>query len=295
MGIDLANSPCSWGVDYADHPDNPRWSLVFDEIAGAGFEHAELGPVGFVPLSGTALNAAFEERGLTCVAGFIFEPLHEPAAETAVLERVTRTLDALVAVGANRLVTIDHLDESRTATAGNPDTAPRLDASRFAHMIGLIDRIADMALEVGITPVIHQHAGTFIEFEDELVAVLDRLDAERVGLCIDTGHMSYAGIDPIDFFSDHADRARYFHFKDVDPVVHERVVAEGIPFLEAIRQNVFTPVGRGVVDWTGLAEVVHADGYDGAATIEQDVDPTQPVDPRCSAVESLTFLRSTGF
>jgi len=282
-------------VDYADHPDNPPWSRVFDEIAQAGYRHAELGPVGFIPLTGSALSAFFDERGLRCTAGFIFEPLHEPAAEHEVLEQVRRTLDALVAVGASWLVTIDHLDEQRVATAGNSQRAVRLDRARFDHMVGLIDRIADLALDRGITPVLHQHVGTFIEFEDELTGLLDRLDPGRVGLCIDTGHMSYAGIDPIDFFARHTDRPRYLHFKDVDPVVHERVVSQGVPFLEAVRQNVFTPLGQGIVDWRTLAAVVESSGYDGAATIEQDIDPTQPVDPLQSAVESLAFLRSVGF
>lgn len=295
MTIDLANSPCSWGVDYADHPDNPPWSRVFDEIASAGYAHAEMGPVGFVPLTGSDLRTFFDDRGLRCVAGFIFEPLHEPTAEAAVLEQVRRTLDSLAAVGARWLVTIDHLDEQRTVTAGNAEAAVRLDPVRFEHMVGLIDRIADMALERGVVPVIHQHVGTFIEFADEIDGLLERLEPERVGVCVDTGHMSYAGIDPVEFFTSHGDRARYLHFKDVDASVLERVVAEGAPFLEAVRQNVFTPVGRGMVDWERLANEVQSTGYDGAATVEQDIDPTMPVDPKRSAVESLEFLRSVGF
>ena len=102
------------------------------------------------------------------------------------------------------------------ATAGRSDLGERLDPARFRHMVDLIDRIADLALAQGITPVIHQHAGCYIEFEDEIERVMAALDPERVGLCIDTGHMAYAGIDPVAFYERHAPRVKYFHFKDID-------------------------------------------------------------------------------
>ena len=31
--INIANAPCSWGVDYADDPNNPNWKDVFEEIS----------------------------------------------------------------------------------------------------------------------------------------------------------------------------------------------------------------------------------------------------------------------
>ena len=46
MAFEIANSPCSWGVDYADSPDNPDPKKVFREIAEAGYEFSELGPYG---------------------------------------------------------------------------------------------------------------------------------------------------------------------------------------------------------------------------------------------------------
>ena len=40
--IKLATAPVSWGVDHMGRPDPPPWSIVFDQIAEAGFRYTEL-------------------------------------------------------------------------------------------------------------------------------------------------------------------------------------------------------------------------------------------------------------
>lgn len=295
MSIALANAPVSWGVDYPDDPGNPPWPKVMDEIAAAGYRDTELGPYGYYPTNPNVLRGEFERRGLKVVAGFVFQPLHDPAQADAVLDVATRTVKLLAAVGGTRLVTIDHISDERMRTAGRPADAVRLDEIRFGQMIDLIHRIADIALAHGITPVVHQHAGCFIEYEDEIEAVIRAADPARVGLCVDTGHLSYAGIDALRFYEAHADRVKHFHFKDIDPAIHSRVVSEKIGFLDAVAQKVFCPMGKGVVDWPGLAEATTRRNYVGAATVEQDMDPAVSLAPLEDAKASLAYLRSVGF
>ncbi|WP_164923813.1 TIM barrel protein [Sinorhizobium fredii] len=295
MHVKLANAPVSWGVDYADDAKNPPWPKIMDEIAEAGYSYTELGPYGFYPTEPKRLASEFQSRGLTVEAGFVFQILHDPAKTDTVLDNAARTVQLLSAVGGRYLVTIDHISEERMATAGRRDLAKKLSESQFEHMIGLIDRIADIALAAGVKPVVHQHAGCYIEFEDEIEGVLQRLDPERVGICIDTGHMAYAGIDPVAFYERHAKRVQYFHFKDIDPEVHKRVLAEKVPFLAAVEQKIFCPMGVGVVDWEKLAKAFKTYGYDGAANIEQDIDPTISFDPLGDARKSLAYLKSAGF
>lgn len=295
MQVRLANAPVSWGVDYAGDPNNPPWQKVMDEISQAGYSSTELGPYGFYPTDPEELSNEFKRRSLKVEAGFVFQILHDPAKTEVVLENAKKTVELLAAVGGKYLVTIDHISEARMATAGRRDLAQKLSASQYQHMISIIDRIADIALASGVKPVIHQHAGCYIEFEDEIEGVLEKLDPERVGICIDTGHMAYAGIDPVAFYERHAKRVQYFHFKDIDRNVHERVLAEKIPFLAAIEQKIFCPMGAGVVDWKRLAGAFKAHGYDGAANIEQDIDPTISFDPLGDARKSLAYLKSVGF
>lgn len=295
MQMRIANAPVSWGVDYANDPRNLPWAWVMDEISLAGYRYTELGPYGYYPTDSDVLRSEFDKRDLTVVAGFVFQPLHDPEKKSSVLEAARQTIDLLAAVGGRYLVTIDHISNERMARAGRRDLCTRLDARRYAYLIDLVDRIADLALAKDVTPVIHQHAGCFIEFEDELEDILVRLEPSRVGICIDTGHMTYAGIDPVAFYKRHVDRVKYFHFKDINPTVHAKVLSDGVPFLKAVQQNVFCPVGNGVVDWKSLAAALKERQYDGAAAVEQDIDPTVSIRPIDDARASLSFLKSVGF
>ena len=294
MPVRIANAPVSWGVDYPDHPDNPPWERVMREIAQAGYRHTELGPYGYYPTDPARLRAAFDAHGLCVGGGFVFEPLHDPAEGDRVLAAARRTIDLLAAVGGTCLVTIDHISPDRMATAGRSGDAERLDAIRFRHMTELIERIADAALEKGITPVLHQHVGCYIEFADEVDAVLAALDPAKVAICVDTGHMAYAGIDPVVFLQNHAARVRYLHFKDIDAAVHARALDRRMGFLDAVSAKVFCPLGRGVVDWPSLASTLEQIGFDGQATVEQDIDPATSFDPLADARTSLAFLKSLG-
>ncbi len=53
-----------------------------------------------------------------------------------------------------------------------------------------------------------------IEFADELQRVVDDIPADLAGLCLDTGHMAYSGMDPAVTLRKYWDRVDYIHFKD---------------------------------------------------------------------------------
>lgn len=295
MALNLANAPVSWGVDYADDPRNPPWPEVMDQIGEAGYRYTELGPYGYYPTDPSILKDEFAGRRLQVVAGFLFQPLNIHGTADKVLEAAIQTIDLLSEIGGKYLVVIDHICEPRVSTAGRSDLAERLDSTRFAAMITLIGRISEYARKKDVLPVVHQHAGCFIEFEDEIEGILDAIPDSELGLCIDTGHMAYAGIDPVAFYRRHAARVKYFHFKDINPAVHHRILADGVPFLEAVSQNVFCPLGQGVVDFRALRLALEETGFSGFATIEQDIDSTASFQPLEDAKRSLAFLRTAGF
>lgn len=294
MHVRIANAPVSWGVDYAGDPDSPPYERVLDEIAAAGFRHIELGPVGYLPEDPEQLAAELAARGLTPVGTFIFDFLHDPAQRervTAVAERACRLV---AASGGSHLVIIDHLAPQRMRVAGRAEEREQLDDRGFAQLIDGIQTVAALAARHAVRPVLHPHAGTYIEYRDEIERVLDALDGAQIGLCIDTGHSAFAGIDPVALYRDHADRTEYFHFKDIDGAVLERVLDQGLDFESAVTAGVFCPLGRGVVDFPALRAALEQHGFDGIATIEQDVDPTLPADPVRDARASLDYLREVG-
>jgi len=295
MTIRIANGPVSWGVYYGGDPTNIPWPRYLDEVAAAGFRHTELGPVGYLPEDQAELRDELARRDLTLVGGFIFEALHDPREHDANVALAHRTCRVLAGQGARHYVIIDNLPEARAKTAGRSEAAPRLAPGPWKAFMATIAALARIARDdYGLVPVVHPHVGGYLEFADEVDAALNDLPADLVGLCLDTGHLAYAGVDPIALYERVAPRVRYLHFKNIDREAHRQALAEKLDLFSAIPRGVFCPLGQGVVDFTRLKASLDAHGYDGFACIEQDSDPRAGARPAEDAAASLGYLRSIG-
>ena len=93
--ITITCAPCCWGVDDVKNPHLPPWERVLDEAAAAGFGGLELGPYGYMPLDVDRVGAALDARGLSIVAGTIFDDLVSPANRENLL-RQTDEICALI-------------------------------------------------------------------------------------------------------------------------------------------------------------------------------------------------------
>jgi inosose dehydratase len=261
--ITLATGPVTWGVDFADAPGNPPWTLVLDEIAASGLSALELGPVGYLPEDPDALRAALGARGLTAVGSFVFDDFHDVGCARHVVAAARRACRAIAAAGGALLVIIDRPGTVRAATAGRSLDAQRLEGRDWAAMVDAIHRTAAIAEDHGLRPAFHPHAGSYVEFEDEIERLLDDTD---VGLCLDTGHAEYAGIEADRALVAYGPRLAHVHLKDVRADVRDRA----LDFWSAIAAGVFCPLGAGTVDLRAVLGALDAVGYSGFATIEQD-------------------------
>jgi inosose dehydratase len=266
----LATGPVTWGVDFADGPGNPPWQLVLDEIAASPLDALELGPVGYLPEDPGMLREALGSRSLQAVGSFVFDDLHDPAELERVLAATERVCRLIAAAGGEVLVIIDRPSPERAATAGRADAAPRLETAAWERMLATIGQLAGIAGAAGLRSAVHPHVGGYIEFEDEI----ERLAAESAfDLCLDTGHLAYAGVDPAAALEAYRERLVHVHLKDVDRAVLGRVRSLGLGFWTAIEEGVFCPLGEGIVDLAAVARSLQRIGYEGFATIEQDRVP----------------------
>lgn len=296
MTIRIGNAPCSWGVEFADDPRNPSWQRVLDECRSAGYDGIELGPIGFMPEDPAVLGPALQERGLTLIGGVVFRPFHDPAKWEDVKDAAVRTCRALSAHGARHLVLIDSISPRRAPTAGRPGEACQMDEAEWRGFAARFRDIARMGSEeYGLTVSIHPHAAGFIDFEPEIERLLADIDPALLKICLDTGHSHYAGFDPVAFLKRHMARVAYVHFKDIDPAVKAKVVANRTGFYDACAQGIFCNLGTGVTDFTAVRELLLGAGYEGWCTVEQDCDPAGPTSPVDDARANRSYLSSIGF
>lgn len=268
--IKYATGPVTWGVDFADHPGNPPWREVLDEISASGVGALELGPVGYLPEDPATLRAELDSRDLTAVGSFVFEDLHDPGQAAAIRVTATRACRAIAAAGGSVLVIIDRPGEERSATAGQSERARRLDRGAWEAMLGTTRSVAAIAEDHGLRAVFHPHAGGYVEFEDEIERLLETTSLQ---LCLDTGHLAYAGVSAEVALVKYGSRLGHLHLKDIRGDILERVHAEQLSFWEALEAGIFCPLGDGVVDLPACLAVVKSISYSGFATIEQDRVP----------------------
>ncbi len=300
-------APCCWGVDDVSNPHLPAWEKVLDEAAAAGFGGLELGPYGYMPLDDKRVSAALEKRRLSIVAGTIFDDLVS-ADNHYNLIRQTREICGLITklnkprrhkgqrYNAPYLTVMDWGHDERDFAAGHSDRAPRLSDADWAQMMTNIRAIATIARdEFGVRATIHPHAGGYIEFADELARLVANIDADTAGLCLDTGHMAYSGMDPVKTLDTYWDRVDYIHFKDIDPVIYDQIMGQKIRFFDACAAGVMCPIGKGSIDYSAIRALLTAKGYSGYITIEQERDPRNTGSILDDLSASRSFLKQTGF
>ncbi len=307
MRISVTTAPCCWGVDDVRNPNRPSWERVFDEVAAARYQGLELGPYGYVPLDLGRVSAALSSRNLSIVAGTIFDDLASPANRDNLL-RQTDEICALVSAlpkvapfegqrfPTPYLTVMDWGHDERDYAAGHSDRAPRLSDAAWAGMMENIKTIADLARSrYGVRAVIHPHAGGYIEFSDEIERVALDIPSETAGLCLDTGHIWYAGMDPVDTLENYANRLDYIHFKDIEREKFDEVMGRRIRFFEACGEGVMCPIGRGCIDYPAIRALLSRIGYAGFVTVEQERDPLNAGGSLADVKASRDYLASVGF
>lgn len=301
----IANAPCSWGVDDPENPFLPPWQKVLTEAREAGYSSIELGPWRYLPTDPQELTRALACHQLSLVAGTLFDDLVSESNFGKMVELTHLICANLQKVPVSQaegpsappyLVIIDFGDAERARCAGQSERAKRLPEADWQRMVQHIRELSHIAWQqYGVRAVIHPHAGGFIEFGDEIDRIAREIPAEEAGLCLDTGHLYYTGLDPVKWLRNYADRIDYLHFKDVNKAVYQAAIAQQQDFFSACAAGVMCPLGSGDIDYPAVLALLQDVNWRGWITIEQERDPRDVAGSLKDVTASLNYLRSVGF
>lgn len=306
MTMNICGAPCCWGVDDVKNPYLPKWQTVLKEASLAGYRAIELGPYGYLPIDIELVSAELAKNNLAIVAGTIFDDLVSEDNYKNILRQtedicslITKLPPLPVHEGQHfptpYMTIMDWGHDERDYAAGHSDKAPRLSKEQWSKMIEHIIGISKKAAEYGVRPVIHPHAGGYIEFSDEIEAIMRDIPYEIAGLCLDTGHLYYSGMNPIEWLKKCASHLDYVHFKDVNEQIYKEVLSEHIRFFEGCGKGSMCPIGKGCLDYPGIKKALEEIGYSGYITIEQERDPRNVATSLRDVKESVTYLKSVGY
>lgn len=267
----IATVPILWNnVDLPDLVPPVDAATVLDEIARTGYEGTQFGN-GF-PL-GDDLRAMLEERDLRLAEVYASIPCSTDGPPDGALDGLRERLAILHdARGDVLVIALDGTPErSRASGRTTEPGTSRLTDDGWRRLGGLVDAIVAETVAAGHPIAFHPHTGTFVENPDEMDRLLAAVTDERVGICLDVGHWTVGGGDPVEALRRYGQRVTHVHLKDVDADVLAELHAGRVPdFGAAIRARLFTELGAGVIDLPAILELLAKRGYDGWLMVEQD-------------------------
>ncbi|MBV6434013.1 MAG: Inosose dehydratase [Bryobacteraceae bacterium] len=161
-------------------------------------------------------------------------------------------------------------------------------AEDLAHMARSCDALGGQLKAIGIRLAIHAHMWSQFENRREIDYMMEHTAPANVGFVLDTGHITMAGIDPVELTRTLGHRIAEFHMKDTAP--ENRGGAKSrIDRPDMMKNPPFFPLGHGGVDFPAIKAHLDRIQWRGFLTVELDSSPFRP--PKESARISLNYLR----
>jgi inosose dehydratase len=269
----------------------PGWGIqleperVLAEVRELGLAAVESGPDGYLGKDSATLRARLDAYGLRLVGGFLPVVLHDPAHHSSSVERVRRTARLFREAGGDVLCSAVVVDDA---------WSPRIELTdaQWEHIARGLELIDAAATEEGVRHVLHPHWGTLVERDADVKRVLEISD---VGLCLDTGHLTLGGCDPLELARERRERIGHVHLKDVNAVIAEQLRSGELELVAAVQQGLFRPLGAGDVPVGEVVAELEQSGYPGWYVLEQDVailgaPPAPETGPILDQRRSIDFL-----
>ena len=282
-------------------PNGAEWlapeEQVLSEIAQAGYDGVPAGPE-----RGRTAQQTIElyaRHGLQPAPGYIGTAFWNRERRDEILERVRQHASFARAVGCTELYVapggFDYVTRSgklRNQLAGHVQPEDSLTDEEFQIFAETLNLAGAITLAEGVHSCFHNHVGTVIETREEIDRLLRLTDPKLVFLGPDTGHLAWAGADPVAFCRDYATRIKTLHLKDIAADVRERGRNNGWDYHTFSQQGIFVELGEGCVSFPAIFTILQEVGFSGWLIVETDV--TQKPTARESITVSRAYLRTLG-
>jgi inosose dehydratase len=144
-------------------------------------------------------------------------------------------------------------------------------------MAGTLDILGKrMREELGMQLGVHPHLGSQLQAQHELEAIMSNTDPKNVGLVLDTGHFTMAGMDPLAMAKRYEKRVLEYHLKDTKAEDRGGTKHVPGPEVDQMKTPYFFPMGEGGVDFPALMAYLNSIQWRGFLNVELDTSPWRP-------------------
>lgn len=272
--VRLGIAPIAWTND--DMPDLGKentFEQCVSEMALAGFTGSEVG--GKYPADTKVLKKALDLRGIQiCNQWFSSFLISKPFEETE--KEFIKAADFLKEMGA-KVIGVSEQSYSIQGKMEQPVWEGKyvMKDEEWKLLAEGLNKLGKIAKDKGMTLTFHHHMGTVVQTEEEIDRFMETVDPELVFLLFDSGHLSFAGIDPEKVLKRYVNRVKHVHLKDIREEMVKKSKNERWSFLKGVREGVFTVPGDGDVDFAPIFRILEDAGYEGWVVVEAEQDPAK--------------------
>jgi inosose dehydratase len=277
-----------WNDDFPLIDIGIPFGQCVSEMALAGYQGCSVGHK--YPKDPAELKAALSLRGLQVSEPWTSTYFTIKGMEQHTVDNFEETLSFIKALGGTDMVVAELGGSSHVLPVALFDNRPEFDDRQWDLLTAGLNRLGKIAADSGLRLNYHHHMGTGVMTRDDVDRLMSSTDPDLVYLLLDTGHMAFAGDDPIAAAQAYADRIGHVHLKDIRPEIVSRVRTERLSFQQGIEAGVFTVPGDGSIDFVPVLEALGAASYEGWLVVEAEQDPAK-ANPLEYALKGRAYLR----
>jgi inosose dehydratase len=236
------------------------------------------------------LKAALDLRGLRVSEPWVSTYFTINEMEQQTLDTFSQQMAFIKALGGTDVVVAELGGAVHPLPVALFPNRPVLDDGQWDRLTSGLNRLGALANEAGMRLCYHHHMGTGVMFRPEVDRLLASTDPAAVNLLLDTGHLYYAGDDPLALAEAHGDRIKHVHLKDVRSDIVLRARSENWSFQQAIEAGVFTVPGDGAIDFVPILQALANANFEGWIVVEAEQDPAKAT-PLHYARKGREYLR----
>jgi inosose dehydratase len=269
--VRIGINPLTWtNDDLPELGDANSLETCLSEAKRAGYDGVELGRK--FPREPAVLGQILKNHKLELVSGWYSARLLERSVADEI-KAMQPHLTLLKSLGAKAMV----FCEVSRCVHGNRkiplSKRPKLAEKEWQPFSRQLDEVASYLNGHGVRMAYHHHMGTVIQAEDEVDRMMD--STQQVGLLLDTGHLTFAGGEPLRALKRHAQRITHVHCTDIRKDKLAQARKQDMSFLDAVLGDVFAVPGDGSIDFETVLKSLAGSGYEGWLVVEADQDPAK--------------------
>jgi inosose dehydratase len=291
--VSFGIAPSGWSNDdFTDIDIGIPFGQIVSEVALAGYAGSSRGHK--YPTDPAVLKRELDLRGLKISEPWVSTYFTIHAMRDKTIASFHKEMEFLAKMGSGDMVLAELGGSSHQQPIALVPNAPHFNDHQWKQLADGLNYLGEIARNQGVKMCYHHHMGTGVMTMPNIAELAKRTDPALVSLCLDTGHLHFAGGDCLEFIRLYSDRIKHVHLKNIRENVMEEALRQQTSFKDAIKAGVFTVPGdvEGCLDFQAILGSLADKSFSGWLVVEAEQDPAK-APPLRYALMAREYLRKT--